>query len=60
MVGNVNRALPQVRIARLPSVAICTGATGRLRVISDSSRPRTTTVPASSACTSSVACADTS
>jgi hypothetical protein len=56
----VKREVPHVSTAREPSVVIWTGATGSERVISESRRPSTTTVPASSAWTGSVACAETS
>ena len=60
MVSIVKVALPQVSVARAPSVVISTGRAGRLRVISASNRPETSASPSSSASTGTRACAETS
>lgn len=59
-VGRVNRELPQTTLTRWPSVEISTGLLGRLREMSFSSRPETSTVPASSMSASSSTRAETS
>ncbi len=59
-VGRVNRELPQTTLTRWPSVEISTGRLGRLREMSLSSRPDTSTVPASSMSASSPTRAETS
>ena len=56
----VNVALPHLTVVLDPSVARSTGLAGRLRTISASSLPETSTVPGSSACTGMVAWAETS
>jgi hypothetical protein len=59
-VGSVKREAPHVTTTRVPSVARSMGAGGRLRVISASRRPGTSTEPPSATVTSRLACADTS
>ena len=60
MVCSPNSALPQVRIASPPSVTISTGWSGRLLVISASTRPGISVRPGSATWASTVARADTS
>ena len=60
MVGRVNRAEPPTMLTREPSTAKSTGLAGSALVISESSRPETSTRPSSSASTDSSARVDTS
>ena len=59
-VTSVNEALPQVRLTPSGSSANSTGRLGRLRVISASSRPGTSTVPGSATSAPTSARAETS
>ena len=56
----VNVVLPHLTVVRVPSVLMSTGLAGRLRTISASSLPETSTMPGSSAATGIVASAETS
>ncbi len=60
MVSRLNVALPQDRTARPPSELIWTGRPGRLLLISASSRPETSALPAACASTGILASAETS
>ena len=60
MVSRVNRVAPQVTLTLVPSVTTSTGLPGRLRAMSDSSRPETSTRPGSLTSAGTVTRAETS
>jgi hypothetical protein len=60
MVGSENRALPQVSATRVPSTVTSTGLAGNARVMSESSRPDTKTLPGEAISAGTRTSADTS
>jgi hypothetical protein len=60
IISRLNRDDPQVTWTLLPSATTSIGLAGRLREMSASSRPRTSTRPASATSAGTVTLADTS